>query len=316
MDSLVGQARGRGVAMLRSLVSLPALLMVLVLTTSVPALAAGETPVLEPFSSARVGAWALPGIAFLSAEGILHGVAKGRLGGTDFVTQEQAITLIGRTLGWTPKWPQNPSPQVDGFAQAYVAMATTLGVTPTFPRAPTSRLQAVQWLVKLLGLPLATIPNPFTDVPDALAPAVLSAVQAGIVQGNSPNTFNPLGEVTRAEFVAMLFSAQIAQQSSGAVQVSGATYFNRSGLALVRQDPNDWTLLSGSTGLRSVAGVLRPVTVQGQGASLLVTETLAGAQSELTITKSGSTLTTPSGKSVTLPAGVPAAAGAFLLPLP
>ncbi len=289
-------------------------IVMLIAGSAAPVLAGG--PSVEPFPAAKVGSWALPAVAFLNTEGILLGVAPGHLGGSDMVTQEQAITLIGRTLGWSPKYPKNPSPQVDGFAQAYVAMAATLGVSPTFPRAPTSRLQAVQWLVKLLNLPPATIQNPFTDVPAALAPSVLSAVQAGIVQGTSQTTFNPLGEVTRAEFAEMLFAAQLVLPNSGALSVDGATYFSHSGLTLVRQDASDWTLLAESSGLRAVSGVVRKVSVQNSGSAVVVTETAAGGQSTVTVSESGSVLQTSDGHTVTLPSGVPATAGVFLLPLP
>lgn len=282
--------------------------------SALPARAGGAA--VEPFPAARVGSWALPAIAFLDAEGILHGVAPGRLGGSDLVTQEEAITLIGRTLGWSPKFPQNPSSQVDGFAQPYVARAEALGVTSTFPRAPTSRLEAVQWLVQLLTLPPATIQNPFTDVPDALAPSVLSAVQAGIVQGTSPTTFNPLGEVTRAQFVAMLFAAQLAQHESGALSIDGATYFSRSGLTLVRMDADNWTLLSGSEGLRAVSGALRKVSVQDTGFAVQVTETTASGMSTLTVPEKSGSLQGPDGHTVTPPKDVPMTAAVFLLPLP
>lgn len=211
----------------------------------------------------------------------------------------------------SPKWPKNPSPPVDGFARPYVAEAAALGVDLTFPRAPLLRLQAVQWLVTLLHLAPATMQNPCTDVPDVLAAPILSAVQAGIVRGTSPSTFDPLGEVTSTEFSAMLFSSQLASQGSCAVVVGGATYFSRDGLTLVHQDADDWTLLAGSAGLRPVAGALRPVKVQGKGTSLLVTEILRGDQSEVTISESGSPFVTLSGESVSLPAGVPAAAGWF-----
>lgn len=195
-------------------------------------------------------------------------------------------------------------------------MAQTLGVAPTFPRAPTSRLQAAQWLVTLLKLPPANIQNPFTDLPDALAPSILSAVQAGIVQGTSATTFDPLGEVTRAEFAAMLFSAQLASPDSGAVVADGATCFSHDGLTLVRQDADDWALLAGGSGLRSIAGVLRQVRVQASGSSITVTEAEAGTSSTFTVTANGGMLEDAAGASVPLPQGVPAAAGVFLLPLP
>ena len=278
--------------------------------------AAAASPSLTPFPSAKMGAWAMPAVAYLSAEGILKGVQPGHLGGSSLVTQEQAITLIGRTLGWNPKFPHDPSPQVDGFAQAYVAEAQTLGVDPTFPRAPTSRLQAVRWLVTLLHLPAATMKNPFTDVPDLLAPPILSAVQAGIVQGTSQDTFDPLGEVTRLQFAAMLFASQLASQGSGATQVDGATYLSRDGISLVRQGPEDWTLLSGESGLRSVQGALRTVSVQAQGTSLTVTQVGSTGTTATTITVAGDVLTDAAGASVTLPQGLPPVAGAFLLPLP
>ena len=284
------------------------------LTPSVGITAA--SPSLRPFPAATMGAWAMPAVAYLSAEGILKGVQPGHLGGGSLVTQEQAITLIGRTLGWNPKFPQHPSPQVDGFAQPYVTEAQTLGVDLTFPRAPLSRLQAVRWLVTLLRLPAATMQNPFTDVPDLLAPPILSAVQAGIVQGTTPTTFDPLGEVTRLQFAAMLFAAQLASPGGGATQVDGATYLSRDGITLIRQGPEDWTLLSGATGLRSVQGALRTVAVQMNGTSATVTQAGAGGTSTTTITIAGDVLTDAAGSSVTLPQGVPPIAGVFLLPLP
>ncbi len=301
---------------MRRMASLAAAFVSLAMLTgpAAPVLAGG--PSVEPFPAAKVGSWALPAVAFLNAQGILLGVAPGHLGGSDMVTQEQAITLIGRTLGWSPNYPKNPLPQVDGFAQAYVAMAATLGVSPTFPRAPTSRLQAVEWLVKLLNLPPATMQNPFTDVPDALAPSILSAVQAGIVQGTSPTTFDPLGEVTRAQFAAMLFAAELVLPNSGALSVDGASYFSHGGLTLVREDENDWALLAGSSGLRAVSGVVRKVSVQDSGSAVVVTQTTASGQSTVTVSESGDMLRTSDGHTVTLPTGVPATAGVFLLPLP
>ena len=279
-------------------------------------LASAASPTLRPFPAAKMGTWAMPAVAYLCAEGILKGVQPGHLGGTALVTQEQAITLIGRTLGWNPKFPQHPSPQVDGFAQAYVAEAQTLGVDLTFPRAPLSRLQAVRWLVTLLHLPAATMHNPFTDVPALLAPPILSAVQAGIVQGTSPTTFDPLGEVTRLQFASILFTAQLVSPGSGATQVDGATYLSRDGITLIQQGPEEWAMLTGATGLRSVQGALRTVTVLTGGTSITVTQVGAAGTTTTTITVAGDVLTDAAGASVTLPQGVPVSAGVFMLPLP
>jgi hypothetical protein len=105
-------------------------------------------------------------------------------------------------------------------------------------------------------------------------------------------------------------------QDSGALNVDGATYFSHDGLTLVRQDASDWALLAGSSGLRAVSGVVGDVSVKDSGSAIVVTQTGAGGQSTVAVTKSGPVLQTSGGQTLTLPVGVPATAGVFLLPLP
>ena len=63
--------------------------------------------------------------------------------------------------------------------------------------------------------------------------------------------------------------------------------------------------------------VLRQLSVQHNGSAVLVTQTAAASgPSTITVPENGDVLQTSDGHAVTLPAGVPATAGVFLLPLP
>lgn len=74
------------------------------------------------------------------------------------------------------------------------------------PTGTVSRAQVVQVLYNLEGQPAVTHPSSFDDVADDIwyADAVSWAQKHGVVDGESPTTFNPDGNVTR-EQVAVMF---------------------------------------------------------------------------------------------------------------
>ncbi len=78
------------------------------------------------------------------------------------------------------------------------------------PNAAVTRAQFVAMLVKADGLtPVASGQTPFSDVPPSqwYAPYVAAAYQAGLVAGLPNGTFDPNGELTRAQMAVLLAKA-------------------------------------------------------------------------------------------------------------
>lgn len=76
------------------------------------------------------------------------------------------------------------------------------------PNADCTRAQVVTFLWRAMGCPeVGDVKNPFNDVKDGqwYTEAVLWAVENGITNGTSANTFSPNAKVTRAQVVTFLY---------------------------------------------------------------------------------------------------------------
>ncbi|OMP66177.1 S-layer homology domain-containing protein [Domibacillus epiphyticus] len=75
---------------------------------------------------------------------------------------------------------------------------------------PIKRVHAVQMIIRALKPPLENVPDPgFTDVKptDAGFKEIAAAVQLGIISGKNASTFDPTGNLTRAEMSKILSNA-------------------------------------------------------------------------------------------------------------
>ena len=140
-----------------------------------------------------------------------------------------AAEALDPAFSWSPDWPGWKTPEHAGFADvpsdAYYAAAVDwavgAGVTrgtgtdaegmPLFSPADTvTRGQAVTFLWRARGEPeSARAENPFADVAetDYFCKAVLWAVENGVTNGTSAETFSPAEPVTRGQMLTFLWRA-------------------------------------------------------------------------------------------------------------
>ncbi len=93
------------------------------------------------------------------------------------------------------------------------------------PNAVVTRAQFVTMLVKAAGLtPVASGQTPFSDVPPGqwYAPYVAAAYQAGLVSGMGNGTFDPNGQLTRAQLAVLLAKAVGTSATSSLSRFSDA----------------------------------------------------------------------------------------------
>ena len=102
-------------------------------------------------------------------------------------------------------------------------ITTGTGADTFSPDASCTRAQMVTFLWRATGAPKpAGVDNPFNDVPEDAwyHDAVLWAVQAGVTNGTSEDTFSPDDTVTRAQCVTFLWRDAVER-----ARVSGSTAF-------------------------------------------------------------------------------------------
>lgn len=101
------------------------------------------------------------------------------------------------------------------------------GMTSTTfePKTTTTRAMLVTVIYRLEGEPTVTAKNGFTDVPAGkyFTDAVTWAAANGIVKGDGNGTFRPLDEITREEFVTILYryAAMKGYDVAGAASLAG-----------------------------------------------------------------------------------------------
>ncbi len=162
--------------------------------------------------------------------GITSGVSKTSFAPSDVCTRAQTVTFLWRSAG-SPK-PSGSNPFRDVSKNSYyydsvlwaVEQGITTGVTPsTFePDAVISRAQAVCFLYRYEGTPMADADIRFSDVASAsyYADAVRWAVKNGITNGTSATTFSPVKSCTRAEIVTLLYRCSNSDTASDEEEIA------------------------------------------------------------------------------------------------
>ena len=135
------------------------------------------------------------------------------------------------------------------------------------PDAPMTRLMLAQALYRLAGSPADTGRAAFSDVSD---PAVDWASGKGIVNGISPDLFDPDGAVTREQLAAMFYRyAQWAGNDQARCDIPNGTDWDR--VSVWAEGPMRWAvgtgLLNGTGG-----GLLQPqgTATRAQAAQIMV----------------------------------------------
>ena len=178
-----------------------------------------ELPFVNPFTDVNEGDWFFDSVKWAVQKGITTGATE-----TSFDPNGQCMRAVVVTFLWRAKGCPEPTVTENPFADVKesdffykaVLWAVEEGITNglsanTFgPTALCNRAQVVTFLYRAMGNPaVGNVSNPFTDV-DATAwygPAVLWAVEKGITNGISADTFGVEGICNRAQVVTFLYRA-------------------------------------------------------------------------------------------------------------
>ena len=177
-----------------------------------------EEQVTSTFADVPTGAYYAKAVEWAVESGITNGKANGLFGSNDPCTRGQIVTFLWRAAGspapkGTAKVPGDVLP--GSYCYNAVAWAIENGITNGFAdgtfgvNSTCTRGQSVTLLYRALGKAPTTV-NGFTDVAaDAFcADAVAWAVESGVTNGTSANTFSPNNGCTRAQIVTFLYRAK------------------------------------------------------------------------------------------------------------
>jgi len=204
------------------------------LLAAVAALSASVPAAAIAFPDVGPGDWFAEAVDVLSDEGIVQAGPDGTLRPYEAVTRAEFAVLLSRTLGLAPggSHPFNDFPTGAWYEPEVAALFSTgliTGVTPTDfrPDDEVSRQQAVSLVIRALayrfeiqpmgdfdlGLSTAEVESWLRRFPDRARiaethrPAVANAYRLQIVSGRADGSFDPLGDVTRAQCIGMFYAA-------------------------------------------------------------------------------------------------------------
>ena len=176
----------------------------------------GATP--SEFSDVQdTGAFYYDAVVWANELGITNGSGNGKFAPKSKCTRAQLVTFLWRAAGSPePNTTDNPFTDVtkdDYFYKAVLwavenKVTTGTSATTFAPYRPCDRAQIVTLIYRAAGEPeVGTTDNPFADVPaDAYyVKAVLWAVENGITNGKSADSFVPNATCTRGEGVTFLY---------------------------------------------------------------------------------------------------------------
>ncbi len=179
------------------------------------AVLAAPVPVVAGLTD-LAGHWAEGAIREAVAEEIVLGYPDGTFLPDKSVSRAEFSLLLHRLLGW-PAGPASAfadQRDVPEWAEEAVAAAVQAGVVGGYPdnsfkpNARVNRTEAAMMLVRAAEVPVvASTEATFADYKDISVWAqgsIAAAYEAGLIQGQAGNRFNPAADLTRAEAVVML----------------------------------------------------------------------------------------------------------------
>ena len=160
-----------------------------------------------------VNHWYSDSIQFIFDQGIVSGFPDGTYRPNATITRADAITMLGRALGWEKNAAHHYFYDVStgSYAAGYINKAYELGYISGMPdgsfqpSAPIKRGDMAVIIKKVFGL-TSSGAHSFSDVAKTryYAEAIQAAYENGIVQGYSSDIFRPEASITRAENAVML----------------------------------------------------------------------------------------------------------------
>lgn len=176
-----------------------------------------ETSQLPKFEDVLPGAFYEIPVAWAVENGITKGTSDTTFGPNDPCMRAHVVTFLWRAAG-SPEPTSTENPFTDVKADAYFYKAVLWAVekkitngtstTEFSPYLECNRAQVVTFLYRAIGSPnVAESKNPFTDVPAGhwFTAPVLWAVENGITNGLSADSFGPNNVCNRAQIVTFLY---------------------------------------------------------------------------------------------------------------
>ena len=173
------------------------------------------------YPDTKLNAWYSEAIKKATEEGIISGFPDGTFRPNDPLTRAQAVSMLGRALGWpTSTTAHFQDVPTESFAFSPISYAyeqqIVSGVSATrfAPQASIKRGDLALIVYNALKLPVTTA-STFSDVPGDkyYSVAIQAMIENGIMVGYpTDQTFRPEQPVTRAEFTMMIYQALYAVQ--------------------------------------------------------------------------------------------------------
>ena len=151
-----------------------------------------------PFVDVYPEMWHHDYVKVLYEKEIIKGTSAGLFEPDGTLTWGQAMKILVLASG-----EPDQAPTATHWASGYLSHALKLGWISALPDpdAGITRLEFCQVAAKAQQLTAQPASNPFTDVTD---PSVLALVQAGVISGTSPTTFDPNGTLTRGQIAKIV----------------------------------------------------------------------------------------------------------------
>ncbi|SFQ36378.1 subtilisin [Salibacterium halotolerans] len=173
-----------------------------------------ETASPSDFSDIDDTFWAAEAVRELHARGVIQG-SGGEFRPEETVRRGQAVTMLGRVIGWNDAPASTSFSDVSRgyFASGYVKAAVEADVISGFsdgtfrPNASITRGQMAAMLGRAFNFAGENEEAAFRDVDAATtgAGAIAWLAEQGIVTGYDDGTFHPESTLSRAQFASMLY---------------------------------------------------------------------------------------------------------------
>ena len=184
-------------------------------TVDVSFAAIAEVPTAIVFTDVPSGAYYYDAVAWAVKKGVTSGASATMFSPDSNCTRAQIVTFLWRAAGSPVMGGDSPFTDVASGSYYYdavqwaVAQGITAGTSATTfsPEAACTRGQAVTFLYRAAGSPVAGGSSAFVDVSDDAyyTNAVRWAVSKGVTAGTSTTTFGPDSNCTRAQIVSFLY---------------------------------------------------------------------------------------------------------------
>lgn len=167
-----------------------------------PAAASNMTASAAPFKDVPANHTFAAQIAYCAQQGIINGYADGTFKPGDSVNWGAALKMVLAYAGY-----EDAAPVEGGtWASGYIALAKSEGLIDgdVEQNANITRVEMCQLLAKALKIEASEKESAFPDTDDGY---VLALAELGVIGGNPDGTFNPDGELTRAQLCKILAEA-------------------------------------------------------------------------------------------------------------